>query len=207
MSLVDGASNEILVVDDDAEVCDALSMTFTLEGYQVATFLDGTSFAPSIRKRSPACVLLDVCMAGRSGLDILDDLDAGSYCAPIIMMSGRADIPMAVAAIKHGAYDFIEKRLGPDAIFALVREAIGRWPPQRRRLSDARAALPRSYPGFDRLSPRERDVLHEIMSGASTKQAAKNLGTSWRTVENQRQHIMQKLGARNSMDLARIVLS
>jgi two-component system, LuxR family, response regulator FixJ len=196
---------EIFIVDDDADVCDALSQVFILEGYRVRTFTDGASFLAAARTRSPSCVLLDVHMPGKSGLDILRELDAKTYPAPIFIMSGHGDIPTAVEAIKSGAHDFIEKRSDVVAITARVRETIDGWARQRRQ--GGGELLSPSFPGCDRLTPRERDVLKQIAAAASNKEAAENLGISRRTVEIHRIHIMQKLGAKNSMDLARIVLS
>jgi len=199
------SSKEIFIVDDDAAVCSSLSMAFTLEGYRVTTFMDGMSFVAVARNRSPACVLLDVYLPGKSGLDILKELDAGNYPAPIFIMSASGDIPMAVEAIKNGAFDFIQKRLDANAIVARVRETIDVW--ARQRQPDACDPLSRSFPGRDRLTPRERDVLTQITAAASNKEAARNLGISRRTVEIHRVHIMQKLGAKNTADLVRIVLS
>jgi two-component system, LuxR family, response regulator FixJ len=197
--------DEIFIVDDDADICDALSQVFILEGYRVKTFTDGASFLTAARTRSPACVLLDVHMPGKSGLDILREIDARTYPAPIFIMSGHGDIPTAVEAIKSGAHDFIEKRPDVVAIAARVRETIDGWARQRRQ--GGGELLSPSFPGCDRLTPRERDVLKQIAAAASNKEAAENLGISRRTVEIHRIHIMQKLGAKNSMDLARIVLS
>jgi two-component system response regulator FixJ len=205
MSLLGMSSKEIFIVDDDAAVCSSLSMAFTLEGYQVTTFMDGMSFVAVARNRSPACVLLDVYLPGKSGLDILKELDASNYPAPIFIMSASGDIPMAVEAIKNGAFDFIQKRLDANAIVARVRETIDAW--ARQRQPNASDPLSRSFPGRDRLTPRERDVLTQITGAASNKEAARNLGISRRTVEIHRVHIMQKLGAKNTADLVRIVLS
>jgi two-component system response regulator FixJ len=207
MSMIGISSNEIFIVDDDAAVCELLSMTFTLEGYRVTTFKDGESFIAAARMRSPACVLLDVYMPCKSGLDILEELDAKHYPAPIVIMSGRGDIPTAVKAIKSGAYDFIEKRLDAEAMVACVREAIDGWGHQGQQNGNGGEPPPASFPGCDRLTAREHDVLSQITAAASNKEAAKNLGISPRTVEIHRVHIMKKLVAKNTADLVRIVLS
>jgi two-component system, LuxR family, response regulator FixJ len=205
MSLIDNSSGEIFIIDDDAEVRDLLSIVFAREGYRVTTFRDATSFIAAARIRSPACVLLDVHMPDKSGLDILRELDAGNYTAPILMMSGRGDIPTAVVAIKDGARGFIEKGMNPDAIVARVRESIDEWAQQHGR--NGNGGEPLSFPGCNRLTPREREVLNQITAAASNKEAANNLGISQRTVEVHRIHIMQKLAAKNTVDLIRIVLS
>src|SRR5262245_864417 len=200
-------NEEILIVDDDATVRDSLSMLFALEGYRVTTFMDGTSFVSAARTRPIACVLLDIYVPGKSGLEILKDLDANSYAAPILIMSAHGNIPIAVEAIKSGAFDFIEKRQDAVAIVDRVHEAMDAWARMRQLNGNLSDPTSRPFPGRDRLTPRERDVLNQIASAASNKEAAKNLGISQRTVEIHRVHIMQKLGAKNTADLIRIVLT
>jgi two-component system response regulator FixJ len=198
------ANNQILVVDDDVDVRNALALVFTIEGYGVTAFSDAASFFAVARARFPACVLLDICMPVKSGLDVLKEIDARNYPAPIFAMSGSGNISMAVEAINEGACDFMEKRLGTAPMIARVREAIeDRTRPKRGSKRDQ--SLSASLPGWQ-LTPRERDVLREIMAAASSKEAARSLSISPRTIENYRVSIMQKLGARNTVDLARIVL-
>src|ERR1700720_2970985 len=117
-------SGEGFIVDDDPTVRDVLSEVFAQAGYRAISFVDGASFIVAARERIPACVILDIYMPGRSGLEILKDLDAPNYPAPIFVASGRGDIPSAVEAIKNGAFDFIEKRLEADTLVARVGEAI-----------------------------------------------------------------------------------
>jgi two-component system response regulator FixJ len=208
MSLNGTSGDEIFIVDDDADIRDSLSIMFTRDGFRVSTFRDATSFIAAARIRSPACVLLDVHMPGKSGLDILKEIDASNYIAPILMISGRGDIPTAVVAIKDGACGFVEKGMNADAIIARVRESISDFHTDKNRNNGNGSELPsHSFPGFDRLTPRERDVLSQITAAASNKEAASNLGISQRTVEVHRIHIMQKLAAKNTADLIRIVLS
>src|SRR5262249_7158139 len=115
-------SNEIFVVDDDPAVRDALSVVLTLEGYRVTGFGDGGSFLAAARAGTPACIILDVHMPGRSGLDILKELNAEHYPAPVFIISGQGDIPMAVEAIRHGALDFIEKPFDADTVVTRIGE-------------------------------------------------------------------------------------
>src|SRR5262245_51809375 len=105
---------DLYIVDDDDLMRETLSVMFTDEGYTVHTFADGESFLAAARERLPSCVLLDVKMPGRSGIDVLKELDAQHYGAPIFMISGQGDIPLAVEAIKNGAFDFIEKPFAVD---------------------------------------------------------------------------------------------
>ena len=121
------SNNEIIIVDDDPAVRDALSVVLTLEGYHVTGYGDGQSLLNAARNQVPSCILLDVHMPGRSGLDILKELNAQDYDAPIFIISGQGDIPMAVDAIKNGALDFIEKPFDADTVVSRVREAIEAW--------------------------------------------------------------------------------
>src|SRR5581483_11070979 len=142
---------------------------------------------------------------GRSGLDILMEIDAHHYDAPILIMSGQGDIPMAVDAIKRGAFDFIEKPFDVEAVIVQVREAIRGW--RRSAPGPAGDARPLRFPGHELLTPREREVLAQIAGGASNKEAGRRLGISPRTIEVHRARIMEKLRAKNAADLVRIVLS
>jgi two-component system response regulator FixJ len=198
--------DEIVIVDDDPMVNDLLSIVFQSEGYRVTTFSDGQTFASDAKLRVPACIILDVCMPGRSGLDILKDIDAHNYPGPIIVMSGRASIPMAVEAIKNGAIDIIEKPFSPDTILTRVREVIDAWTRRREDIATSKI-LTTTFSGCTPLTMREAEVLAEIIAAASNKEAASHLGISPRTVEVHRARIMMKLGAKNAADLVRIALS
>ena len=119
-----GFGDEIFVVDDDPGVRAALSAVFSREGYRVTCFVDGTSFLAAARARTPACIVLDVHIPGRPGLEVLKELNAHNYAAPIFMISGRGDIPMAVDAVKNGAFDFIEKPFRGSDVVARVRPVL-----------------------------------------------------------------------------------
>lgn len=201
-----GPNNEIIIVDDDPSVRDALSVVFSLEGYHVTSFADGQSLLTAARARTPSCILLDVHMPGRSGLDILKELNAQAYGAPIFIISGQGDIPMAVEALKNGALDFIEKPFNAETVVSRVREAIQAWD-RRRESGGGSDVLGAAFPGRDTLTPREREVLAQIAGGASNKEAGRHLGISPRTIEVHRARIMEKLGAKNAADLVRIVMS
>jgi two-component system, LuxR family, response regulator FixJ len=198
-------TREIFIVDDDPMVRDVLSEVFAQAGYRAISFVDGGSFVAAARERIPACVILDIYMPGRSGLEILRDIDAPNYAAPIFVASGRGDIPSAVEAIKNGAFDFIEKRLDAESLVSRVRDAIAARA-QLRQDHNGSDTLPQSVPGCDLLTRREREVLALIVASATNREAATSLGISQRTVEIHRAHIMHKLGAKNSVDLARKVI-
>lgn len=192
---------KVCVVDDDETIRDVLSVVFEADGFSVESFEDGASFLAHECVEVAACVLLDVLMPGQSGLEILKELNARGGTAPVIMISGSADIPMAVEAIRHGALDFIEKPFDPETIVQRVRAALA--------ASDARARAMRAAASCasDVLTPREKEVLTLVSGGQSNKEAGRVLGISPRTVEVHRARIMEKLGAKNAADLVRIVMS
>ncbi len=196
----------IYVVDDEPAVRDALAVVFEMEGFAVTGYESGDAFLEAAKTHPPACVFLDVHMPGRSGLDILKALNADHYPAPIFIISGQGDIPMAVTAIKYGAFDFIEKPFDAAQIVDRVREALAAQ--ARREAGEAHGTgVAADFPGRDLLTPRELEVLGQITAGASNKEAGRHLGISPRTIEVHRARIMEKLGARNAADLVRIVLT
>ena len=200
------SEGEIFVVDDDPAVRDTLSMVLSAGGYQVICFADGAALLAVARTRTPACILLDVHIPGKSGLDILKELHGEDYPAPIFMISGQGDIAMAVTAIKNGALDFIEKPFRGSEIVARLDEAIGAY--ARRHAEEAASKIAcTAFSGArtaDAAGARGAGAVH---LGASNKEAGRHLGISPRTIEDHRANIMKKLGARNAADLIRIVMT
>src|ERR1700683_1447336 len=121
------AMNEVFIVEDDPSVRSALSIVLNAEGFATTGFSDGESFLVEARARTPVCVLIDVHLPGCSGIDLLKQIDAHHYPAPILIISGLGDIPTAVEAIRNGALDFIEKPFNPAAVVARVHDAIRGW--------------------------------------------------------------------------------
>jgi FixJ family two-component response regulator len=202
----DSKAREIFVVDDDPAVRETLSIIFSGAGYESICFADGDALLAVARSRSPSCILLDVHIPGRSGLDILEELHAEDYPAPIFMISGKGDIAMAVNAIKNGALDFIEKPFRGSEIISRVEEAIEAFA-RRQQVGLTAKAPTLNFPGREPLTIREREVLELFSSGNTNKEAGRQLGISPRTIEYHRANIMKKLGAKNSTDLVRIVLA
>jgi FixJ family two-component response regulator len=198
------ATREIFVVDDDPAVRDTLSIVLSAGGYQVTGFADGAELLAMTGTRTPAAILLDVHIPGKSGLDILKELHGEDYPAPIFMISGKGDIPMAVTAIKNGALDFIEKPFRGSEIVARLDEAIEAY---ARGQESQSSIADLQFPGGELLTRREREVLEQFTAGASNKEAGRTLGISPRTIEDHRANIMKKLGARNAADLVRIVMT
>ena len=199
---------EIFVVDDDPAVRETLSIVLSAGGYEVICFADGAALLQVARNRTPAAILLDVHIPGKSGLDILKELRGEDYPAPIFIISGQGDIAMAVSAIKNGALDFIEKPFRGNEIVTRLDEAIEAHARlHANRVSPHSDIASLHFPGRELLTRREREVLEQFTSGASNKEAGRHLGISPRTIEDHRANIMKKLGARNAADLVRIVMT
>ena len=195
----------IHIVDDDPAVRDALSVLFELEGYHVETFSNGEDFLANLRDSIPSIILLDVHMPGRSGMEVLEELAARHISAPVMIISGQGDIQMAVAAIKQGAHDFIEKPFDGTQVVDRIEKILAT---ANKAPDPGLSALTNwSFPRAETLTPRERDVLLQITQGASNKEAGQHLAISPRTIEVHRARIMEKLKARNTADLVRIVLT
>ena len=199
------SKGEIFVVDDDAATRQSLSTVLEQEGYEVICFADGTALLSLARTRIPACIFLEVRTPGRDGLEILKKLRAEDYPAPVFVTSGHADIPMAVAAIKHGASDFIERPFRCDEIVGRVRAAIEMLP-QANDVKNTSNICSLHLPGCEPLTRRERDVLAQLAEGATTKETAQRLGLSARTIEGHRANIMKKVGVRSAAELVRRIL-
>ena len=195
----------VFLVDDDPGIRDAVTTFLAQANFQVVSFADGNSFLGMANSVKPDCVLLDVHMPGRSGIEILKELNNQRFDAPVLIFSGQGDIPIAVEAIKNGALDFIEKPFNPDLLVDRILAAIEAR--QARYASTDALAAKAGFPGSDLLTQREREVLMKIASGASNKEVGKSLGISPRTVEVHRARIMEKLSAKNAADLVRIVMT
>src|SRR5437773_11350156 len=160
------AGEVIYEVYNDTDVSDPLSFVFSAGGYQVICFAGGAALLAIARTRTPACILLDVHIPGKSGLDILKELHGEDYPAPIFMISGQSDIAMAVSAIKSGALDFIEKPFRGSEIVARLDEAIEAYARRQAQSSASRIAT-LHFPGREPLTRREREVLEQFTAGAS----------------------------------------
>lgn len=192
----------VVVVDDDPSVGNALSLLLRIEELPCRVFGDGESFLETLDSAMPDCIILDLRMPGLSGLEILRRIRARDKYVPVFIMSGHADISIAVEAMKAGACDFLQKPFAAREMIERIRAAVASRAGGRGRVE----GIPQ-FAGEGRLTARERDVLSQIARGASNKEAGRRLGISPRTIEVHRARIMAKLGARNAADLMRIVLS
>jgi two-component system response regulator FixJ len=196
---------KVAVVDDDPAVREALLTMFETKGFRGQAYGRAEEFLAAAKTLQPDCLLLDAHLPVRSGLDVLEAIGGARYPAPIIMTAGRGDIPIAVAAIKAGAHDVVEKPFDASGLIERVQEAVCQH--RERSRAGGRSPTPLTHPGSNTLTARETEVLTQIVKGASNKEMARLLGISPRTVEVHRARIMEKLAARNIVDLMRIVLS
>lgn len=191
----------VALIDDDPAVLDSLRLYLERQGLTVASFASADAFVAE-RKPSPSldCIVADVRMPGLSGLDLVRRL-AGEGCAtPIILITGHGDIDMAVAAIKQGAFDFIEKPFDESRLLESIRSAVDAA--RSRHLASAELAELRKR--FDGLTERQREVLQLAVEGLSNKEIAIRLGISFKTVESHRAWMMERMGARNVAELVRM---
>jgi FixJ family two-component response regulator len=195
----------IFVMDEDVAMRETLSIALQDEGYDVVCFADGAALLALARERTPACMFIEVRNPDQAGLELLKKLRAEDYPAPIFMISGHGDIPMAVAAIRHGALDFIEKPFRSGDVVARLKAAMGEL--SRWQHAETRSKFPAlQFPGCEPLTRREQQVLERLAAGVSNKEAARQLGLSSRTVEGHRANIMRKVGVKNAAQLFRRIL-
>ena len=199
--MVTDVETEVFLVDDDPAVRDALRLVLELEGFRVSAFPDGAAFLTAVRQRQPGCVVLDVHMPGRSGLEVLQELGPG-FGAPVFMISGQGDIPMAVEAIKHGAHDFLEKPFEEARLLKAIDEAFEMQSSVASEL-DQKARLSAS---LAELTQRERQVMELVLAGRHNRDIATDLGISVRTVEVHKARMMSKLKADGVPQLVRMSL-
>jgi FixJ family two-component response regulator len=193
----------VYVVDDDEAVRDSLQWLLEGASYRVQTFDSAEAFLSGFDQSAIACLVLDVRMPGMSGLELQELLVGRKITLPIIFITGHGDVPMAVATMKKGAVDFIEKPFDHAKLKSLVEQMLARAREEAARRDRARM----NQTLLARLTPREQQVLERIMAGRLNKQIADDLGISIKTVEAHRANIMDKLRANTVADLMRIALT
>ena len=196
----DEARPTVVVIDDDENVRVALQGLLRSVGLRVELFASVPEFLDSTRPDRPGCLVLDVRLPGRSGLDFHDDLVKAKVHLPVIFISGHADVPMSVRAMKSGAVEFLTKPVRHQDLLDAIQRAIG----HDRARRDEEQIVNRLRTRFDTLTPREREVMKLVVAGRRNKQIATEIGLSEATVKLHRGQVMRKLGVQSLAELVRM---
>ncbi|MBF0168396.1 MAG: response regulator transcription factor [Alphaproteobacteria bacterium] len=192
------ADQIVYVVDDSQDVRDSLAILLEVSGYRVRTYASALDFLKVVEPDWAGCIVADVRMPGMTGIEMQKELLARSIHLPVVIITAHADVPMAVAALKAGAVDFIEKPFRDEILLGSIRSSLA-----LPRPSPSKAASARAFE-IGTLSPREQEVMTLLVAGHPNKVVADRLGISTRTVEVHRAHIMEKTNARNIAELVRM---
>jgi len=207
------AEPTVFIVDDDDAVRDSLQVLLECAGFRVESFGSPSAFLESDAPRRPGCLLVDVRMPEMSGLEVQERLAEAGHVLPVIVMTGHADVPLAVRAMKAGAVDFVEKPFDDEALIKGVRTALARpraepdLPAASAPPPPAESAPPEVLARLAALTPRERDVLQGLVGGQSNKVIAYELSISPRTVEIHRARVMEKMQANSLPHLVRMAVA
>jgi two-component system, LuxR family, response regulator FixJ len=192
----------IYIVDDDDAVRSSLRMLLKSVGLNTVALAGAHEFLQDYDPQQPGCLVLDVRMPQMSGLELQQQLNLRGAMIPVIFITGHGDIPMAVEAMQHGAFDFLQKPFRDQDLIERIQRALAR--DQLNRAELGQRALLRERLGS--LTPREREVLDLVTSGKPNKVMAADLGVSQRTVEIHRARVMEKMNASSLAQLVRMVL-
>jgi RNA polymerase sigma factor (sigma-70 family) len=201
----DDVNQTVFVVDDDEAVRDAMKTLLRAIDLQVETFASAAGFLNSYRPHQAGCILLDVRMPGTSGLALQDQLRSRHISLPVVFLTWHADVPMAVLAMKQGAFDFIEKPIAAHRLVPVITTALEFDRQQRMRLSHDGNSQSQVTELLATLSSREREVLDLVMDGRPTREIAEKLNVSIKTVEFHRARIREKLGVSSSAELFKLI--
>ena len=192
----------VFIVDDDPAVREGLAALLGAKKYAVETYASAEEFLAAIGPGRAGCLIADVRMSGMSGLELQRELVRRGLPLPTVIITGHGDVPLAVAALKAGAVDFLEKPFDSDAILASIEEALRRIGKRLGSGLDPAEIAGRAAT----LSAREREVMDLVAAGHPNKVVAHRLGIAIRTVEIHRARVMEKLGARNLSELVRMAI-
>lgn len=191
------------IVDDDDDIRDVFGIVLEKSGYGVSTYETGEDFLAICDGPISGCLLLDVRLPGIDGLDVLDELINRAVELPTIIMTGYADVPTVIRAMRTGAVDFIEKPFSDDEVLSSISRALMKHGAEQSENNDG---LPFNA-FFATLTPREKEVIEHLVQGKTSKLIAYEMGVGVRTIETHRTHILRKSRAKNTAELVRLVLS
>jgi two-component system, LuxR family, response regulator DctR len=191
----------VFIVDDDEAIRDSLRWMLKSRGVASQSWESAESFLASYGETMHGCLVLDIRMDGMSGLDLFDRLNERRCRLPVIFLTGHADVPMAVAALKKGAHDFVEKPFNDNELVDKIDGALAKAVILLNRSAAAESVSQR----LATLSQREREVMDLILAGKANKVIADDLKIAMRTVEVHRAHVLEKMGVRSAVELAQLL--
>ena len=193
----------VYVVDDDDGMRRALSLLLNTVGYKTAAFASPKEFLDKFKPNTGGCLVLDIRMPGMSGLELQQHLNRMGSLLPVIFVTGHGDVPMAVQAMKEGAFEFLQKPFRDQDLLDRINHAFEQDKEIRSTLARRADVLRR----FESLTPREKEVMAMVVDGVANKVIAVDLGLSERTVEIHRAKVMEKMGARSVAHLVKLQMS
>ncbi|MBL8449447.1 MAG: response regulator transcription factor [Dechloromonas sp.] len=189
------------LVDDDEAIRDALAWLLKSRGIPATSYPCGEDFLAACSPATAGCVVLDMRMPGLSGLDVFDSLIGRGSDLPVIFLTGHGDVPLAVSALKRGAFDFFEKPFNDNELADRIGEAMAHH--ARARAASASAGSVNTR--LESLTTRERQVMDLVLAGKYNKVIADELGISMRTVEVHRANLFDKMGVKTAVELANLL--
>jgi two-component system response regulator FixJ len=192
----------VFIVDDDEAVRNSLRLLVKSVGLSATALVSAQEFLASYDPLQPGCLVLDVRMPGMSGLELQQQLNLRGAVIPVIFITGHGDVPMAVAAMQQGAFDFLQKPFRDQDLMDRIQRALEKDRANRAELGERS----RIREQLETLTPREREVLALVTSGKANKVMAADLGLSQRTIEIHRARVMEKMGASSLAHLVRMVM-
>jgi len=192
----------VFVVDDDPALRDSLAFLIGTVGLPVEVHSSAEEFLAAYDSRRPGCIVLDVRMPGLSGLELMEHLQRDAFAPPVVLITGHGDIPIAVRALKAGAFDFIEKPFSDQVLLERIQQALQR-DEVSRQAAYTRVEIERRH---GRLTPRESQVFDAIVAGKPNKVIAGELSLSQKTIEVHRAHVMAKMRAESFADLVKMAV-
>lgn len=193
----------VAIVDDDKAVRDSLQWLVESVGLKAKTYESAQRFLEELNQDDFGCAVLDIRLPGMSGLDLQDRLNERGETMPTIIITGHADVPVAVRAMKAGAMDFVEKPFSNQMLLDRIRDALEADDAHRTTTQQVEQIEKR----LSRLTPREREVMDLVVQGRLNKQIAADLGLSHKTIEVHRAHVMEKMEAETLADLVRMAVA